>query len=142
MPLKTNWAQGDSFAASDANAVATTINANTAAAAAALAAANGKQPLDADLTALAALAPADGDILQRVSGSWLNRTIAQLKTALALVKGDVGLSNVDNTADASKPVSTAQAAADTAVLTAAEAYADSISSPSARGIAYSMTFGS
>jgi hypothetical protein len=32
-----------------------------------------------------------------------------------LVKADVGLSNVDNTADSSKPVSTAQAAADTAV---------------------------
>jgi hypothetical protein len=33
-----------------------------------------------------------------------------LKTDLALVKGDVGLSNVDNTADASKPISAAQAA--------------------------------
>ena len=31
-----------------------------------------------------------------------------LKTALALVKGDVGLGNVDNTSDANKPVSTAQ----------------------------------
>ncbi len=31
-----------------------------------------------------------------------------LKTALALVKGDVGLGNVDNTSDASKPVSTSQ----------------------------------
>lgn len=34
-----------------------------------------------------------------------------LKTALAIVKGDVGLGNVDNTSDANKPVSTAQAAA-------------------------------
>lgn len=38
---------------------------------------------------------------------------------VALVKDDVGLANVDNTADASKPVSTAQATADTAVQTAA-----------------------
>lgn len=33
------------------------------------------------------------------------------KTTLGLVKGDVGLGNVDNTSDANKPVSTAQAAA-------------------------------
>ena len=38
-------------------------------------------------------------------------TITQLKTALALAKGDVGLGNVDNTSDANKPVSTAQGAA-------------------------------
>jgi hypothetical protein len=35
-------------------------------------------------------------------------------------------SNVDNTSDASKPVSTAQAAADAAALAAAQAYADSL----------------
>lgn len=33
---------------------------------------------------------------------------ANVKTILALVKGDVGLGNVDNTSDANKPVSTAQ----------------------------------
>lgn len=36
---------------------------------------------------------------------------AALKTALSLVKGDVGLGSVDNTSDANKPVSTAQQAA-------------------------------
>ena len=35
-------------------------------------------------------------------------TIANLKTALALAKVDVGLSNVDNTSDVNKPISTAQ----------------------------------
>src|SRR3546814_4775352 len=35
-------------------------------------------------------------------------TMAELKTLLALVKGDVGLGNVDNTSDANKPVSSAQ----------------------------------
>src|SRR3546814_19165782 len=35
-------------------------------------------------------------------------TMAELKTLLALVKGDVGLGNVDNTCDADKPVSSAQ----------------------------------
>lgn len=36
------------------------------------------------------------------------KTYAAFKTLLALVKGDVGLGNVDNTSDANKPVSTAQ----------------------------------
>lgn len=40
-------------------------------------------------------------------------------------KGEVGLGNVDNTSDASKPVSTAQAAADAAVASAAAADATS-----------------
>lgn len=71
----------------------------------------GKQPLDSDLTNIADLTPTDGDVLQRISGSWANRTAAQLKTSLALSKSDVGLSAVDNTSDANKPVSTAQAAA-------------------------------
>jgi hypothetical protein len=39
------------------------------------------------------------------------KTYAAFKTLLALVKGDVGLGNVDNTADTDKPVSTAQQAA-------------------------------
>lgn len=68
----------------------------------------GKQPLDPDLTAIAALAPADGSLMQRISGAWNSITTAALKTALSLVKGDVGLGSVDNTSDASKPVSTAQ----------------------------------
>jgi hypothetical protein len=38
----------------------------------------------------------------------------------------VGLANVDNTADANKPVSTAQATADTATLNTAKAYADGL----------------
>jgi acid phosphatase family membrane protein YuiD len=69
---------------------------------------DGKQPLDADLTAIAALAPADDAIIQRKSSAWASRTMAQLKTDLALTKSDVGLSNVDNTSDANKPISTAQ----------------------------------
>jgi len=53
------------------------------------------QPLDADLTAIAALTPTDDDILQRKSWSWINRTLAQLKT-------DLSLNNVDNTSDSTK----------------------------------------
>ena len=66
------------------------------------------QPLDADLTTIAGLAPSNDDLVQRKAGAWTNRTPAQVKTDLALVKGDVGLGNVDNTSDANKPVSTAQ----------------------------------
>lgn len=36
------------------------------------------QPLDSDLTAIAALAPANDDIVQRKAGAWTNRTMAQL----------------------------------------------------------------
>jgi hypothetical protein len=70
-----------------------------------------KQPLDGDLTAIAALTPTNDDVMQRKAGAWTNRTPAQLKTDLALAKGDVGLSNVDNTSDASKPISTLTQAA-------------------------------
>lgn len=47
------------------------------------------------------------------------QTVAGRAGAVVLAKGDVGLGNVDNTADSAKPVSTAQATADTAVQTAA-----------------------
>lgn len=63
---------------------------------------NGKQPSNADLTAIAGLTPTNDDIIQRKAGAWTNRTMAQLKTDLVLVKGDVGLGNVDNTSDATK----------------------------------------
>jgi len=42
------------------------------------AALNGKQNLDADLTTLAALVAAEGDVIQRKAGAWANRTVAQL----------------------------------------------------------------
>lgn len=72
----------------------------------------GKQPLDSDLTAIAALTPTTGNFLASVASAWSSITPAAAKTSLVLVKGDVGLGNVDNTSDVNKPVSTAQAAAD------------------------------
>jgi len=49
------------------------------------------QPLDTDLTAIAALNPANDDIIQRKSSVWTNRTMAQLtedlRLATNLVKG-------------------------------------------------------
>lgn len=48
--------------------------------------------------------PANNDTIMRVSGSWQAQTPTQAKTIF-------GLNNVDNTSDASKPISTAQQAA-------------------------------
>jgi hypothetical protein len=72
---------------------------------------DGKQPLDSDLTAIAALSATNDDVIQRKAGAWVNRSPAQLKTDLALTKSDVGLASVDNTSDVNKPVSTATATA-------------------------------
>ena len=49
----------------------------------------GKQPLDSDLTDIAALSPPNDDVIQRKSGVWTNRTPAQLKTDLSLTKSDI-----------------------------------------------------
>lgn len=59
------------------------------------------QPLDSDLTAISGLSPSNDDVIQRKAGTWVNRTLAQIKS-------DLSLNNVDNTSDANKPVSTAQ----------------------------------
>lgn len=61
-----------------------------------------KQPLDSDLTTIAGLTATTDNVIQSVSGAWASRTPTQLKATLSLVKGDVGLGNVDNTSDATK----------------------------------------
>jgi len=66
-----------------------------------------KQNADQDLTDIAALTPTNDDIMQRKAGAWTNRSMAQVKTDLALVKGDVGLGNVDNTSDSTKNAASA-----------------------------------
>lgn len=43
------------------------------------------QPLDSDLTAIAALSPSNDDIVQRKAGAWTNRTMAQLLADLSAV---------------------------------------------------------
>lgn len=58
------------------------------------------QPSDADLTTIAALTPSNDDLLQAKSGAWTNRTVAQ-------VKSDLALNNVDNTSDATQNAATA-----------------------------------
>lgn len=46
-----------------------------------------KQPIDSDLTAIAALSPSNDDIIQRKAGAWTNRTIAQLAADLGIASG-------------------------------------------------------
>jgi hypothetical protein len=55
-----------------------------------------KQPLSTVLTQLAGITAADNDVIQRKAGSFTNRTPAQLKADLGLVKADVGLGNLPN----------------------------------------------
>jgi hypothetical protein len=43
----------------------------------------GKQPIDSDLTAIAALTPTNDDLIQRKGGAWVNRTMTQLIADLA-----------------------------------------------------------
>lgn len=78
-----------------------------------------KQYSASDKSKLAAIAPNAVDAagaaaaapVHSVAGLVGTILAAALKTALALVKGDVGLGNVDNTSDVNKPVSSAQATA-------------------------------
>lgn len=55
---------------------------------AATTAATDYQPVDSDLTSFAGLTPSNDDVVQRKGGAWVNRTIAQLKTDLALTTTD------------------------------------------------------
>lgn len=112
-----------------------TSDANKPISTAAQTALDAKQPLDSDLTTIGGLTPSNDDILQRKAGAWANRTPAQLKTDLALVKGDVGLGNVDNTSDANKPISTAtQTALDAKQALDADLTAIAALTPSARQV--------
>lgn len=55
---------------------------------------NGKQASDSDLTAIAALAPANDDVIQRKAGAWTNRTMAQLMTDLGAQPSDSDLTAI------------------------------------------------
>jgi hypothetical protein len=55
-----------------------------------------KQPLDSDLTTIAAINSAGSGVLATDGGGWFLKAYNALKTALGLTKSDVGLSNVVN----------------------------------------------
>lgn len=54
------------------------------------------QPLDSDLTAIAGLSPSNDDIIQRKSGAWTNRTMAQLWADLILENNAIDFSGTAN----------------------------------------------
>lgn len=63
------------------------------------AAASAYQPLDSDLTTIAALAPSNDDFVQRKSGAWANRTVAQVKSDLGLSGTNSGDQTITLTGD-------------------------------------------
>lgn len=58
------------------------------------------QPVDADLTAIAGLTATTDNFMQAKAGAWASRTIAQVKT-------DLAINNVDNTSNATERAATA-----------------------------------
>lgn len=64
----------------------------------------GGEAADADLDVIAALDSSTAGIIATDGSGWFRKTYAALKTALSLVKGDVGLGNVTNTADTAKVI--------------------------------------
>lgn len=69
-----------------------------------------------DDTPIAIQIPASSFFGRKASGNIAAMTVAEAKTLLAYVKGDLNLGNVDNTSDMNKPVSTAQQAAINAAI--------------------------
>ena len=78
----------------------------------------------ANISMLAHLGASDPHA-QYATDSDLSSHTSNTSNPHAVTKAQVGLGNVDNTSDMNKPVSTAQAAADSTVLSTAEAYTDS-----------------
>lgn len=58
-----------------------------------------KQPLNANLTAIAELTPSENDIIQRIGGSWVSRTITQLMMMLNLSGTNTGDQDLSGKAD-------------------------------------------
>jgi len=90
-----------------ANNLSDVANAATARTNLGLAIGTNVQAYSAELAGLTALSPSNDDVIQRKAGAWASRSMAQIKSDLALSKSDVGLGIVDNTSDLSKPISTA-----------------------------------
>lgn len=74
------------------------------------------QPLDSDLTTIAALNSGTSGAIASDGSGWIKKTYAQFKTALSLVASDVGLGNVTN--DAQVKLSTVTTKGDLYVATA------------------------
>lgn len=60
------------------------------------------QPLDGDLTTIAAITSGTGNVMAADGSGWVAKSYTALKTALVLVAADVGLGNVDNTSNSTE----------------------------------------
>lgn len=69
------------------------------------------QGWDTDLQAIGALTPANDDFIQRKSGVWMNRNIAQVKSDLSLAGSNTGDQTISITGDVTAPGSTGALAA-------------------------------
>jgi hypothetical protein len=122
-------ADASAIAASTASA---TASKNAAALSASSASTDAASALESKNSAASKAAEADASAIaaavsaaQAAAGD-LVTSVAGRQGAIVLTKADVALSLVDNTADASKPVSADQAAANTATLNSAKSYANSL----------------
>lgn len=82
-----------------------------------------KQNLDSDLTAIAGISPTNDDVIQRKAGAWVNRTMAQLKTDLAIVAADISDfdAEVSNNTDVAANTAARHTHSNSAVLAATTA---------------------
>lgn len=70
----------------------------------------GYQPLDSDLTAIAAISPSNDDVVQRKAGAWTNRTMAQVTADLvAASEGAQGAIELATTTEAQTGIDTSRA---------------------------------
>lgn len=79
-----------------------------------------QQPINTDLTAISGLSPSNDDVLQCKAGSWVNRTLAQLKSDLALIIGtnvQAWSAALDEWAAKARPTGTVVGTSDSQVLT-------------------------
>lgn len=83
-----------------------------------LPAGGGGQPLDSDLTDIAALTPSNDDVMQRKAGAWTNRTLAQVRTDVALVKFPQRITTIVSSATPTVNTDTTDAVTITALATA------------------------
>lgn len=93
----------------------------------------GAQPLNANLTSISALGTAADKVMYSTGGATWAETASTAAGRSMMGAADaaaqrtlLSVNNVDNTSDVNKPVSTAQASADTAATNAAKAYADGL----------------
>lgn len=92
----TGLSSGGSGDMQSSNNLSDVANATTARANLGLTIGTHVQAFDSDLAAIAGLSPTNGDVIQRISGVWANRSISQLKTDLAIAGLSVTITSLQD----------------------------------------------